>query len=244
MHERTEERAGLDERAPPAGRPGPYRALKELVHLYLEKSPTTPGPRLVQLGIMAVILLSVGTMVVETMQVEEAGKTVPLGERYPLLFDRLEWLCVGIFTVEYLLRLWSITVVPRFARPVVGRIRFVLTPMALVDLLAILPSYFRATSFVVARALRLVRIFRIFKLSRYSTAVKTLNRVLVTKRAELAVTLFVIVILLLIASTVMYYVEYDGTPDNKFTSIPATMWWAIVTLTTVGYGDINPITPL
>ncbi len=233
--------------------------IKHTIHEYLEKVPTRSGPRAVQLGIMLIIVVNVAAVVVETVSVPITGGppaaaapgapsqvtplSAPLDQQYPRFFMTLEWFSVGVFTVEYLLRLFSITADSRYAHPLWGRIRYALTPMALVDLASILPTYFQASGFIAARALRLVRIFRIFKLGHYSAAVRSLNRALVTKRAELAVTVFVIGILLVLVSTGMYYAENAEQPD-KFSSIPATMWWGIVTLTTVGYGDISPITPI
>ncbi len=229
---------------PSDGDPPGAGGLKGLVHRYLEETPIALGPRLVQMGIMCIIVLNVGAVVVETVNLEDpSGKWVSLGDRYARGFSFLEWFSVGVFTVEYLLRLWSATVDPRYRAPLGGRLRFAATPMALVDLLAILPSYFQVAGFMAVRALRLVRIFRIFKLGHYSVAVKSLTHALVAKRAELGITLFIIGILLVLVSTVVYYAENDAQPD-KFSSIPATMWWGIVTLTTVGYGDISPITGL
>jgi voltage-gated potassium channel len=219
--------------------------LKQLVYDLLEKPPTSWGPRVVQLGIMFIIALNVGAVVVGTVPLTvAAGQPAEnLEQHFPRLFYQLEMISVGVFTIEYLLRLWSCTVDGRYQRLLLGRLSFALSPMALVDLFSILPSYFQASGFIAARALRLVRIFRVFKLGRYSVAIRSLNRAIASKRAELAVTVFVIGIVLVLVSTLMYYVENDAQPD-KFSSIPATMWWGIVTLTTVGYGDISPVTPL
>lgn len=216
--------------------------LKQAVYEYLERAPASLGPRIAQLGIMAIIIVNVVIVVIGTLRTEVSGQPVLLEDQYAVFYRACECISVGIFTAEFLLRLWSITVDKKYSRPVLGRLRYALTPMALVDILSIAPFYFQASGFIAARALRLVRLFRIFKLGRYSVAVRSLNRALVSKRAELGVTVFVIGILLVLVSTVMYHAEYDAQPD-KFSSIPATMWWGIVTLTTVGYGDISPITP-
>jgi voltage-gated potassium channel len=215
--------------------------LKQVMYEYLEEVPRSAGPRLVQMAIMAIIILNVAAVVVGTVPSEVPD--ADLEDRHRELFTWCERLSVGVFTVEYLLRLWSVTVDARYSEPLRGRLRYALTPLCLVDLASILPFYFQISGSVAMRALRLVRIFRIFKLGHYSIAIKSLNRALVGKRAELGVTVFVIGILLVLVSTVMYYAEHDAQKD-KFSSIPATMWWGIVTLTTVGYGDISPITPL
>jgi voltage-gated potassium channel len=251
-----QERVSLD---PEPSSPAPgteTRGLKAILHRYLEETPTSAGPRVVQLFIMLVILLSVTAIVVGTINVEGNGKQVlvdgmplTLEERYGGLFGALEWFCVAVFSIEYLLRLWSVTVDPRFSQPVLGRIRFALTPMAIVDLLSILPFYLevaglvQASGFLAIRAMRLVRVFRVFKLGHYSVAVRTMGRVLLAKKADLGVTVFMIAVCLVLLSTVVYHAEVAAQPE-KFSSIPATFWWGIVTLTTIGYGDIYPVTTL
>lgn len=216
--------------------------LKQAVHAHLEKTPASPGPRVVQTGIMALIILNLAAVALETVSTEVDGKWAPLGERYALQFHALEWFSVAVFTIEYLLRVWSVTADPRFARPFLGRLRYMATPLALVDLLAILPSFFQVGGFRAARALRLMRLFRVFKLGHYSRAMRSLAGVVRRKRAELGITVFLVGVLLVLASTLMYHIENEAQPD-KFSSIPATMWWGIITLTTVGYGDIFPVTP-
>ena len=93
------------------------------------------------------------------------------------------------------------------------------------------------------RAIRLIRVFRLFKLGRYNESAKQFSRVLKAKKAELLTTVFIIFILLIVASSLLYYIEHQAQPE-KFANIPEAMWWGVVTLTTVGYGDIYPITTL
>ncbi len=114
----------------------------------------------------------------------------------------------------------------------------------MIDLMAILPFYLpKLIPFDLRflRAVRLFRIFRLLKLGRYSESVRLLGRVLNAKKEELGVTIFAVLILLVICSSLMYYAEHQAQPE-AFSSIPAAMWWGIVTLTTVGYGDVYPIT--
>ena len=150
-----------------------------------------------------------------------------------------------VFAVEYLVRLWVITANPRFSQPLTGRIRFVLTPMAIIDLIAILPLFLPPMSvdarFV--RVIRVLRIFRVLKLVRYFRALRLLGHVIADRKEELVSIFLVLLILLALSSSLMYFVEHEDQPE-VFTSIPATMWWSIVTLTTVGYGDTYPITAL
>ncbi len=186
--------------------------------------------------IMGLILASVVSVVLETVPA--------LAERHGRFFHAFEVATVAIFTVEYAARLWSCTADPRYAHPLWGRLRMALTPMALVDLAAILPFYLPLVARVdlrFIRALRLLRLLRIFKMGRYSDSLGVLGAVLRRKKEELSITLFVALLLLVIVSSLMYYVENSAQPD-KFDSIPAAMWWGVATLTTVGYGDIYPVT--
>ena len=171
--------------------------------------------------------------------------TVPwVAARWGTELAWFELVSVLVFSVEYVLRVWSAPVEPRF-RGITGRLRYMITPMALVDLLAILPSLlpFVGVDLRIARALRLMRLFRLAKLTRYLRSIRLFGAVAREKREELVLSTFVLFLMLLIASSVMYFVENSAQPD-AFSSIPATMWWAIATLTTVGYGDMYPITPL
>jgi len=179
--------------------------------------------------------LNVLALVLETVQ--EIQQAIP-GTLYAF-----EAFSVAVFTVEYVLRLWSVTAAEKYRRPVVGRLRFALTPLALVDFLAVLPFYVPGTGLDlrVVRILRLFRLFRVAKLGRYSKALSTFGRVAIAKRAELLTTFSILLMLLILASSLMYYAENEAQPD-KFSSIPAAMWWGVATLTTIGYGDIYPVT--
>lgn len=192
--------------------------------------------RVVDTLILALIAANVVAVVLETVAVVRHA----IGP----FFVAFEWLSVGAFTVEYTLRLWSCTASPRFERPLTGRLRFALTPMALVDLAAILPTYLPTLVPIdlrILRILRLMRLARVLKVARYSESLALLGNVLRAKRAELLTTAFAGTLLLLLASSLMYFVENEAQPE-AFSSIPAALWWGVVTLTTVGYGDIYPVT--
>src|SRR5262249_42092093 len=157
---------------------------------------------------------------------------------HPKLFWDFEVFSVIVFTIEYITRLWVCTLNPKYASPVWGRLRYIFSFMGLVDLLAILPFYIPMVirmDLRFLRALRLFRLFRVFKVERYWKSLHLLSKVLKEKRAELLMTLFAIFISLIIASSLMYYVENEAQP-KVFSSIPAAMWWGVTTLTTVGYG--------
>ena len=208
--------------------------LKERIHEILDKAqPGDRTSRTIDRIIMALIVLNVVVVILETVE--------SVSTPHRRFFEWFEAFSVGVFTIEYLMRMWSCTADTRFARPVLGRLRYFLTPLALVDLIAILPFYLPLVTSVDMRVLRAMRLLRLFKLGRYSTSLQTLGNVLRKHRGELLVTLFVLLIMLVIASTLMYFAEHHAQPD-AFSSIPSAMWWGIVTLTTVGYGDTYPVT--
>lgn len=156
--------------------------------------------------------------------------------RYGHTFHHIEWAFTYLFTVEYLLRLVCIR------RPW----QYLFSPLGLIDLLAIVPSYLSifyvgAQSLLVFRALRLLRIFRIFKLTRFLTEVHYLSSALKASARKISIFMLTVIALVIILGSVMYLVEKR---ENGFSSIPESIYWAIVTITTVGYGDIAPVTPL
>lgn len=172
--------------------------------------------------------------------------TVPdYNRRFAKLFYDFELFSVIFFSVEYLLRVWVCVENEKYHQPVWGRLRYVFSTSAIIDLLAIFPFYFSlfATDLGVVRILRLFRIFRLFRISRYSHAFRMIQHVVAEKKEELVLSTILVVFMLIIVSSVMYYVEHAAQPA-KFSSIPATMWWGVSAMTTVGYGDMHPITPL
>ncbi len=185
---------------------------------------------------MLVIVLSFLSLVLESID--------PLGDKYGFLFYVFEVGAIAIFTVEYVFRLWSCTADKRFAHPIKGRLKFAIKFFSAIDLLAILPFYL---SFLVPgldlRALRLFRLLRVFKLLRHFEAAAILPEVVSRKRQELIMTFSLVLVLLLISASLVFMAEHGKQPD-KFSNIPAAMWWAVATLSTVGYGDMAPITPL
>lgn len=165
---------------------------------------------------------------------------------YSNWFYYFELFSVVVFSIEYILRVWTCTVNSKCKNPISGRLKFIFTPMALIDLLAILPFYLPMIipfDLRFLRALRLVKLFRIFKVGRYSQSLQTLGSVIKSKKEELLISLFAVILLLIIASSLMFYVEHD-VQNEAFSSIPHAMWWGVTTLSTVGYGDVSPITPL
>lgn len=174
--------------------------------------------------------------------------TVPgVATRYGPLLYGFELLSVAVFTTEYAVRMWSCTASARYGAPLVGRLRFALRPLVVIDLISILPFYLGALALGVdlrvLRALRQVRFLRVLKLVRYTESIARFRRVYRRKRDDLLLAGVASVVLLLVASSLMYFAEHGAQP-RKFSSIPAALWWGVVTLTTVGYGDVYPVTPL
>ncbi|PEN06085.1 potassium channel protein [Longimonas halophila] len=184
---------------------------------------------LIVLSVLGVILESVGS----------------LHETYNTLFSTFEAIAVVIFTVEYAGRLWACTLIPRFQNPVTGRLRWAITPLALIDLISILPFYlpFLGADARFLRLFRLMRILRLAKLRRYMYTLRLFGRVWHSKRHEIIFTTALMLMMLLVSSSLMYYAERAYQPDT-FGSIPQAMWWAVATLTTVGYGDVTPVSGL
>jgi voltage-gated potassium channel len=172
-------------------------------------------------------------------------ETMPgVGEQLAGWLESFEAISVAVFTVEYALRLWACTTQAAY-RGAGGRLRYALTPLALVDLAVIVPAFLPWDLFLdlrFARVLRLVRILRVFKVARYSKAVRLFLHVLEAKRADLGLIALLLGLLVVLASSSMYFAEHHAQPQT-FSSIPASMWWSIETLTTVGYGDMYPVTP-
>lgn len=194
--------------------------------------------RIFDIFILSLISLNVVAVILQTVS--------RLSDNYASFFYLFELFSVATFTVEYLLRIWSCTADERFSAPLTGRLRFAITPMALVDLIAILPFYLPfavSLDLRFVRAIRLLRLLRLFKLGRYSTSLKTLGNIFRQKKEELYITAFIVTIMLIIASSLMYFIENEAQP-KAFSSIPAALWWGVATLTTVGYGDIYPVTAL
>ena len=149
-----------------------------------------------------------------------------------------------VFTIEYLLRILTADLLYPEAGAFSSRAKYIFSPMALVDLAAVLPFWlpmFLPCSMLALRALRLVRLLRILKLNRYFDAVSSICAVLAAKKRELIASLFFVLLLMLVSSLLMYSAEHEAQPD-VFRNAFSGLWWAVATLTTVGYGDIYPIT--
>lgn len=193
--------------------------------------------RAFNIGMLALIFLNVMVVILET----EEGLYI----RYKDFFHAFDAISVAIFTVEYALRIWVCTENAKYADPISGRIRYALSASMLIDLISILPFYIPigGADLRIIRSIRLFRLFRLLKMGRYSQSLVKLGNVIRAKKEELTITLFSGGVLVIIASSLMYFLERDIQPE-AFSSIPSAMWWAAITLTTVGYGDVYPKTAL
>jgi len=189
------------------------------------------------ISIALLIVLNILALMLETVD--------SIGAKYRLAFDLFDAFSLMVFTSEYILRIWSCTADPAYSHPVRGRLRYAVQPMMLLDLLVIVPFYLPMIvpydDLRFARALRLLRLVRIIRIGRYSSSLNTLASIFVRKKEELIIAFFAEIVLLVVASSVLYFVETDAQPE-VFKNIPTAMWWGMSTLTTVGYGDIVPIT--
>jgi voltage-gated potassium channel len=193
--------------------------------------------RAFDIALLALIFLNVIAVI--------AGSVQSIQQRWGGFLYAFEVFSVMVFTIEYIARLWSCTIDPNFREPVRGRIRHALRPMSIVDLLSILPFYlpFLGIDLRSLRVLRMLRVIRIAKVGRYYTSLNLIKHVFQAKKEELLLTLALMALLLVVSSSILYYCENETQPD-KFSSIPATMWLSIITMTTVGYGDMYPVTAL
>ena len=219
-----------------ADRPRWLRMRKRVSELLDVPESGDRASQFADLFIISLIVVNVTAMTLETVEA--------LQLRWHFAFRALEQVSLYVFSIEYLLRVWSIVDNKwrnEYRDPLWGRLRFMRSPMAIIDLLAVLPFWLQMIFPLDLRVLRIVRLLRVLKLTRYSAATNLLFEVLREKSRVVGASLFILLLLLILAATITYMVEHDTHPES-FSSIPQAMWWSIVTVTTVGYGDVVPIT--
>lgn len=200
---------------------------RQVLHEIIFEADTLPG-KIFDVWLIVTILLSVIVVMLDSV--------TSIRQEHASLLYLLEWTFTVVFTIEYLLRLYCVGKPLRYAASFFG----------VVDLLAILPTYLSlilpgSQYFLVVRMLRIVRVFRVFKLAKYISEGQVLRRALYASRRKIGIFLYVVMILVVIIGALMYLIEGEA---GGFTSIPRSIYWAVVTLTTVGYGDITPVTGL
>jgi len=191
----------------------------------------SPTGKQFDIWLLIMILASVLTVFLESIP--------SLGEKYSTLFYALEWVFTLFFTVEYWLRIYCAL------RP----LRYVTSFYGIIDFLSILPTYLSllipgAQVGAVIRALRLLRVFRVFKLHNFLNQGDVISQALLRSRQKIAVFLYAVILMVIVIGAFMYLIESNGPEADRFDSIPRSIYWAIVTITTVGYGDISPATTL
>ena len=162
---------------------------------------------------------------------------------YQFYFDVFENLSIWIFSTEYLLRFWSIAEKKPEQSAWKQRLQWMRSGGAMIDLLAILPAYLNFFVHLDLRFLRVLRLFRLLKLTRYFVSLQILLRVIQREKGSFQAVIFILIIMIVMTASAIYVVENKAQPE-AFSSIPQAMWWAVVTLTTVGYGDVTPVTSL
>ena len=207
-------------------------------HVYSTMNPDVHSGRLhavFDIFMGAVIFLSVVAVMLESV----ADVHDVLAHEFHI-FDMIT---VAIFSVEYLFRVYCCVENPDYEEPVIGRLRYMVSPSALIDLIAILPFYLTFMIQIDLRFLRVIRLLRLLKFTRYSSAMSTLSEVFEEQMPSLSAALFITLIVTVFSASIVYLVEHEAQPE-KFTSIPEATYWAMITLLSVGYGDIYPVTPV
>ncbi len=221
--------------------PSPYpprRTFRRTVyHMLGGEGHTDPWVKAIDYFLIGMIGLNVVAVVLESIE--------HLSIAHGPAFHAFDLFSVAVFSLEYGLRLWTAVELDdaRFRHPLWGRLRWAVSWMAIIDLLSILPFYLGMFVELDLRAIRVLRVLRVFKLGRYSMAMNVMSTVARQEARSISAVLFVMLVVLVFTSSLMYLFEHHAQP-HVFSDIPTSMWWAVVTLTTLGYGDMVPITPL
>ncbi|NHC03306.1 ion transporter [Acinetobacter sp. 187] len=211
-------------------------SIRKWVYLHLhDEDYQTPLSQIINFFLILLILGNVVAVLLESVN--------DLYHHYQVYFDAFEHFSIVVFSLEYLLRFWSVVERNPQQSALKQRWGYVTSGAAIIDLLAILPAYLNLFVKLDLRFLRILRLFRLFKLTRYFVSLQILLRVIEREKGSFQAVIFILIIMIVIAAAGIYGVESRVQPE-VFSSIPGSMWWAVVTLTTVGYGDVTPMTPV
>ncbi|HYG04758.1 MAG TPA: ion transporter [Chryseosolibacter sp.] len=211
---------------------------KKVFNLLEPSISGSKGAKFIEWFLIVLIFANIISIILESVK--------DINAVYGEFFRNLEFFSIAIFSIEYFLRIWTSVENPKYN---FSRKKYIFSGMAIIDLLSILPSHldvilgYIPVDLLFLRMFRLMRLFRLLKIARYLKALNIMQAVLKERREQLLVSIMFILFLLVIVSTMMFYIENEAQPQ-QFSSIPATMWWGIATLTTVGYGDMIPLTPI
>lgn len=212
--------------------------IRDRIFQLLEKAqPGDIASLVVDRGLAFLIVANVIAVTLETVD--------EIYQAYAPAFTLFEIISVIIFSIEYLLRIWvsASNHASRFDASFRRRLSYMLSPSGMIDLLAILPAFLPFFTSVDLRWLRILRLLRMFKISHYSSALEDFFSAIYHERTAFAGALYLFCVTLFLSSALMYLVEHSAQPE-VFSSIPETLWWSLITLTTVGYGDVAPITAI
>ena len=216
-----------------------YLKIQKRTSQLLSKGNVADKPsQYVDMILFILIVLNIAAVCLESVK--------HIGNEYKVAFNAFEFFSVVIFSIEYLLRVWSAPARNDLGNStnIIKRMKYIFSFTGLIDFLAILPSilpYFFGG--LDLRWLRVLRLLRLLKISNYSSALEDIFSAIKADWRSFSAALYLMVIALFLSSALMYIAEHDSQPE-KFSSIPETMWWGLITLTTVGYGDVSPVTPL
>lgn len=206
----------------------------KIFHVLHKPDPANRWAGLVGISLAVLIVLNAAAVALETMP--------ELTPAWRLLLDQFEAVSTTLFFIEYSLRVWVCVEQGHLARPIKGRLQYMRQPLAVLDLLVIL-THFLPVDLRFLRILRLVRLLRVLGLQQLDQALAEIGTAL-KKRAQLLIAAIVLMLVCIyFSAALLFQIEHHAQP-SIFTSIPATLWWAVVSLTTVGYGDMSPVTTL
>ena len=214
-----------------------YENIKKRTSELLSKANISDKPsQYVDTALFILILLNITAVCLESIK--------DIGNKYEKSFYYFEMFSVFIFGIEYLLRVWSAPAREDLGQgsSFIKRLKYIFSFTGLIDFVAIIPSIITFFGGLDLRWLRVLRLLRLLKISNYSSAIEDFFSAIMADWRSFSAALYLVLVALFLSSALMYIAENESQPD-KFSSIPETMWWSLITLTTVGYGDVSPITP-